>query len=148
MEKQPAGVLALIVACAMFGVGCIDSEITDDVADDGLEAAVDEPGDETSTGQEASACAAPAGVYNPYAHGSSGSGTVAQYPWRGASSTYPSGNEDFRGYATATTVECSSAKSARSHLDVPDRDERVRKPRRQDLDEQLSRDRTRQDRDR
>jgi hypothetical protein len=122
MEKLPARVLALIVACAMVGVGCVDSAITDDVADDGSEEveSLDEAVDETVAEQEATAssCPTPAGVYDPYANGSSGAGTVATYPWRGASSTYPSGNEDFRGYAAATTVECSSAKSKRSHLDV------------------------------
>ena len=126
MEKLPAWVLALIVACAMFGVGCLDSTITDDdVADDeageeveGLDEAIDEP--TTTHEQEAtsSSCPPDASVYNPFAHGSAGSGTVARYPWRGASSTYPSGDEDFRGYASSTTVECSSAKSKRSHLDV------------------------------
>ena len=124
MEKQPAGVLALIVACAMFGVGCVDSAITDDEgsesADDGsLDESIDEEATAT-TEQEATAtsCPVPSDVYNPYANGSAGSGTVGQFAWRGTSSTYPSGNEDFRGYASGTTIECSSSKSTRSHLDV------------------------------
>ena len=124
MEKQPARVLALIVACAMFGVGCVDSAITDDVDESGEQSEDDESLDDgvdestSTTEQEATSCPPPSGVYNPYANGSSGAGTVTQYPWRGASSTYPSGNEDFRSYASGTSVECSSSKSTRSHLDV------------------------------
>jgi hypothetical protein len=60
------------------------------------------------------------GVYSPYADdGDYPAGTVGDLPWRGASSAYPDGLEDFRGYASyPTTVECSTDKGRRSHLDV------------------------------
>jgi len=60
-------------------------------------------------------------VYTPYLSGSSPTGTVATYPWRGLASSYPNGVEDFHGYAPMpTTVECSSNKSQRDYLEVTD----------------------------
>jgi len=60
------------------------------------------------------------GVYSPYARDDDyPSGPVAELPWRGASSGYPDGTEDFRGYdPLPITVECASDKDRRSHLDV------------------------------
>ena len=56
-------------------------------------------------------------VYTPFT-GSSSTGSAATYGWQGYKTTYPIANEDFRGYALPLTVECSSGKSVRSHLDV------------------------------
>jgi hypothetical protein len=60
------------------------------------------------------------GVYSPYAGDDDyPSGTVGDLPWRGASSGYPDGVEDFRGYSSLpVTVECAADKDRRSHLDV------------------------------
>jgi hypothetical protein len=59
------------------------------------------------------------GVYSPYAEsGRYPSGKVSSLPWRGSSGSYPSGVEDFRGYTLPTTVECSSDKDRRDHLEV------------------------------
>ena len=62
-------------------------------------------------------CATSSSTYSPYA-GYAPSGAVSVMPWRGFNTTYPSGNEDFRGYSLPSTIECSSSKSRRSHLDV------------------------------
>jgi hypothetical protein len=60
-------------------------------------------------------------VYTPFTSGSSPTGTVAEYPWRGTTSSYPDGVEDFRGYSSLpTTVECSNNKGQRNYLDVTD----------------------------
>ncbi|MDQ3365349.1 MAG: DUF1080 domain-containing protein [Myxococcota bacterium] len=65
-------------------------------------------------------CAVSSSAYTPYVGGSSPVGTVALRPWRGYSTTYPAGNEDFRGYGSSlpAAVECGGTKTARSHLDV------------------------------
>jgi hypothetical protein len=56
-------------------------------------------------------------VYTPFS-GTSSSGSATTYQWKGYKTTYPATNEDFRGYGLPATVECSSSKSTRSHLDV------------------------------
>lgn len=60
------------------------------------------------------------GLYSPYARDAFyPSGPVAELPWRGPTSSYPDGDEDFRGYSPLPlTVECASDKSRRAHLDV------------------------------
>lgn len=73
--------------------------------------------DETAIETDELTCATSSSTYTPYS-GSSPTGTVAEFPWRGATSSYPSGNEDVRAYTLPTTIECSSGKSRRSHLDV------------------------------
>lgn len=59
-------------------------------------------------------------VYTPYTSGTSPIGTVAQYPWRGATSSYPNGDENFNGYGSSlpATVECGGSKSDRTYVDV------------------------------
>ena len=60
-------------------------------------------------------------VYTPFeSYGPVSSGDVADYPWRGVTSTYPDSIEDFRAYGPALPdeVECGSGKDARDHLDV------------------------------
>jgi hypothetical protein len=56
-------------------------------------------------------------TYTPFT-GSSSSGSASRYPWQGYRTSYPASSEDFRSYGLPSTVECSSSKSARSHLDV------------------------------
>ncbi len=56
-------------------------------------------------------------TYTPFT-GTSTSGSAAAYPWQGYRTSYPSTTEDFRSYGLPSTVECSSSKSTRSHLDV------------------------------
>jgi hypothetical protein len=60
-------------------------------------------------------------VYTPFlGAGPFPLGDVATYPWRGPSSTYPDGMEDFRGYGTSmpVNVECGGTRGARSYLEV------------------------------
>jgi hypothetical protein len=71
----------------------------------------DEPMDETADSELASS------TYTPFT-GTSTTGPATTYPWKGYKTTYPAQNEDFRGYGLPSTVECSSSKSTRSHLDV------------------------------
>jgi hypothetical protein len=56
-------------------------------------------------------------TYTPFT-GTSAVGSAATYVWKGYNTTYPSADENFRGYSLPVTVECSSSKSTRSHLDV------------------------------
>ena len=56
-------------------------------------------------------------TYTPFT-GSSSSGTASLYDWHGYKTTYPATNENFRAYASGTTIECASAKTRRSHVDV------------------------------
>jgi hypothetical protein len=87
-----------------------------------LGACLDAPETEDNSADEAvtTACTEAAGTYTPFTAAGSPNGTVAQYPWRGASSSYPDGDEAFSGYGTPlpVTVECSDGKSARDYLDV------------------------------
>jgi len=58
-------------------------------------------------------------VYTPFAGtGPFPSGTVAQLPWRGPTTTYPDGVENFRGYAPPANVECGGTRERRGYLDV------------------------------
>jgi hypothetical protein len=56
-------------------------------------------------------------TYTPFT-GTSTTGPASTYTWKGYRTTYPAGMEDMRGYTLPATVECSSSKSTRSHLDV------------------------------
>ena len=56
-------------------------------------------------------------TYTPFT-GTSSTGSASTYPWKGYKTTYPAATEDFRSYGLPSTVECSSSKSTRSHLDV------------------------------
>jgi hypothetical protein len=88
-----------MLVVASVGAGC--------VADD-EESAVDTP---------STTCGA-ADAYSPYRTGSFASGAVSTLPWRGATSSLPDGRETFDTYASSSTIECSSDKARRSHLDV------------------------------
>lgn len=70
-----------------------------------------------STDESEATCATSSSTYTPYV-AYAPSGSVAALPWRGHATSYPAGDEDFRGYALPSTIECSSARSRRSHLDV------------------------------
>jgi len=68
-------------------------------------------------------CSEAASVYSPFrAVGHYPTGSVAAFPWIGATASYPDGLEDFRGYGPTlpARVECSDDKGARDHLDVTD----------------------------
>lgn len=94
-----AGITTALFALAVSLTGCMsDVDEGDDV--------LDEDSSELS-----------ADIYTPFT-GTSTIGSVAQYGWHGHATTYPAGNEDIRGYALPETIECSSNKSLRSHLDV------------------------------
>jgi len=105
------GIAVVVLSSSLLACVGSPEDVTGPDAGDGFD---------TVSPDVTSSCTEPAATYTPYAGGSSPSGTVAQYPWRGTSSTYPNGDEAFAGYGTAlpTTVECSSAKSMRTHLDV------------------------------
>jgi hypothetical protein len=103
----PAGAGVAFVCLAAAAAGCLE------VGGDGDE--IEEAGAASTT------CSLDrAGVYSPYAAaGWYPSGPVAAMPWRGATSGYPDGDEDFRAYdPLPVTVECASNKSRRTHLDV------------------------------
>jgi hypothetical protein len=98
-----------------------DEAEPDELADEAEPDASDEADPAEPDAQAASGCALGApGVYSPFAQsGSYPTGPVDELPWAGASSTYPSGVEDFRGYGQLPSgVECSDDKRRRSHLDV------------------------------
>lgn len=71
---------------------------------------------------EASACPDyGADTYQPFAApGHYVKSSVASAPWRGPTTAYPNGDENFSGYSAPEMVECSSDKSARPYLDVTD----------------------------
>jgi hypothetical protein len=92
-------------------IGCA----TDEFVEAGDEEIADEAMTE-ETESEAS-CTPSSSVYVPFT-GTSSTGAASQYPWQGHATSYPAALEDFRGYALPLTVECSSSKSTRSHLDV------------------------------
>jgi hypothetical protein len=90
-------------------------------ADDAGPASTDEADREELDSHAAHGCPLGApGVYTPYAlSGAYPSGPVDDLQWAGASSTYPAGVEDFRGYGQLPGgVECSNDKKRRSYLDV------------------------------
>lgn len=58
-----------------------------------------------------------ADIYTPFT-GTSTIGSAATYGWHGHATAYPAGMEDMRDYTLPSTIECSSNKSLRSHLDV------------------------------
>lgn len=95
MKRMTKTFAAAVVAS--FLIGCVDDE-----------ASFDE-----ETGEAASELA----TYTPFT-GTSTTGSAATYTWKGYRTTYPAADENFRGYSPTTTVECSSSKSTRSHLDV------------------------------
>jgi hypothetical protein len=96
-------IVTAILASATLG-GCLDTDAEENSADETI----------TTT------CSEAVGTYTPFVASGSPSGTVAQFPWRGVSSSYPNGDEAFAGYGTPlpVTVECSNGKSARDYLDV------------------------------
>lgn len=99
-----------------LSAGCIADTSGDE--DDGGDAGSDAV---TQSTEQALSCPSyNSSVYTPFVTSGSPSGTVARYPWRGPSSSYPSGDEAFNGYGTSLpkTVECGSSKSARPYLDV------------------------------
>jgi hypothetical protein len=95
-------VSGVAIAFAVSLIGCVDEE--------GAEL-LDEDVETTETESAATS------VYTPFT-GTSTIGSASLYSWRGRGSTYPEGIEDMRGYALPATIECSSSKSTRSHLDV------------------------------
>jgi hypothetical protein len=100
--------MTLLAASVLFAgaFGCVtDDEMID-------EAGLDD-GSEEEFGEEESELA----TYTPFT-GTSTTGPASLYPWKGYRTTYPNGTEDMRGYALPSTVECSSSKSTRTHLDV------------------------------
>jgi hypothetical protein len=99
LPTKPVWGPALLLACAGIGAGCVDDEIESDL-------------DTPST-----TCGA-ADAYSPYHSGTFVSGAVAELPWQGETSSYPGGRETFDTYAPESTIECSSDKARRSHLDV------------------------------
>src|SRR5512138_870983 len=102
----------LSVLGAFLMVGCLSDEPTDD--------ATDEIADDAAAESEVTAdltCSISSSTYTPFS-GTSSTGSVSKYGWKGYNTTYPTGDEDFRTYGLPTTVECSSNKSQRSHLDV------------------------------
>jgi hypothetical protein len=102
----------------------IDESVDDaepDVDDAEPDASAGEPDRDQPDAQAANSCGLGApGVYSPFAlPGTYPTGPVDDLPWIGASSSYPAGVEDFRGYGQLpSVVECSNDKKRRSHLDV------------------------------
>jgi hypothetical protein len=88
-------------------IGCIGDEGMDEDGQDVIDDATSEVDSELSAGD----------TYTPFT-GTSTSGPASTYPWKGYNTSYPAEDEDFRGYGLPSTVECSSSKSTRSHLDV------------------------------
>jgi len=89
-------------------IGCVDQEGTDLESEQIDDEQTSETDSELSSGD----------TYTPFTGASVASGPASTYRWQGYQTSYPSQNEDFRGYALPSTVECSSSKSTRSHLDV------------------------------
>jgi len=104
-----------LIACATDGGDDMaeQDETADEMDETGHE--MDEMGDEAVS--ESASALAGSTVYTPFT-GTSTTGSAATYGWKGFNTTYPATSEDFRGYALPLTVECSSSKSTRSHLDV------------------------------
>lgn len=106
-SKTFAGVFAVAVSL----IGCAtDGEMTEEDT-----TATDEASDDAVTSEATAELGS--STYTPFS-GSSSSGSASTYPWKGYKTSYPSANEDFRGYTAGVQVECSSSKSTRSHLDV------------------------------
>ena len=109
--------VAIIVAgCATDNVVLDEDEVVDptvDPSDDGDTTSND---DDDTQPPPPVVCNDPS-AYTPYSTDVHPTGRVSALPWHGASTTYPGSLEDFRGYGLAM-VECSNAKSTRSHLDV------------------------------
>jgi len=105
-----------------ISAGCISNDPTsDDTSIDDGSADGSDGGLATTADDLTSSCPAySSSVYTPYVGGTSPTGKVSQYPWRGPTSTYPSGDEAFNGYGSSlpATVECGSTKSDRKYLDV------------------------------
>jgi hypothetical protein len=111
--------LICVLGGIAIGAGCISDGSDNPDPGDGSDAIGDGFGT-TSSDLSGSCPAYSASVYTPYTGtGAFPSGTVAQYPWRGTSSSYPDGNETFTAYAPLPeTVECGSRKGDRKYLDV------------------------------
>ena len=104
--------LTLAVLGGFLMVGCLSDDPTDDAAAD----ATDDAAAENEVTSDLT-CSVTSSTYTPFS-GTSSTGAVSKYGWKGYNTTYPTGDEDFRTYGLPTTVECSSNKSQRSHLDV------------------------------
>lgn len=124
----------LLVFCA-----CATEQISDDpqsteVGDESTDVdpsdpgEPDQPADEAPPNMEEPVVEPPAkcpsysasqNVYTPYVgNGPFPMGSVAAYPWRGPSSTYPESVEDFRGYSLPDNVECGGTRAKRDYLEV------------------------------
>lgn len=97
--KRTSALAAIVLAGSLIGCATDDDELSFD---------------ETLGQTDAELATA---AYTPFS-GASSTGSAATYPWQGYNTSYPAGDEDFRGYALPLEVECSSTKSRRSHLDV------------------------------
>lgn len=115
MRRRPSGWPPSIVALfAMLVAGCA----TDAAMEQGDDTASDpsEPDGDTDEPPPPAVCNDPS-AYTPYTTEAHPTGRVSALPWHGAQTSYPGSLEDFRGYGLAT-VECSSQKTTRTHLDV------------------------------
>jgi hypothetical protein len=120
LRIKPVGGPALMLVVGI-GAGCIahdelDAESAGDetiVETDGSDETDDDAGVETT----AATCGDP-NAYTPYATTELPTGDVTALPWRGKTSSYPSGLEAFDVYATGTSIECGSTKATRTYLDV------------------------------
>ena len=124
--QRPTGWPPLIALVCAFAVGCVDSVETVEPVDGGdddvvLPPTTDDPTNESETDDTQPpppvVCNDPS-TYTPYSMETHPTGTVTAMPWRGAGTTYPASNEDFRDYTMPAMVECSNNKGTRSHLDV------------------------------
>lgn len=101
--KRSTQMFAAAVAVAVSLIGCATDEemLEDELSEEELGETESELGS----------------TYTPFT-GTSSTGSAVMYPWKGYRTTYPAAAEDFRSYGLPSTVECSSSKSTRSHLDV------------------------------
>ncbi|MBA3395044.1 MAG: hypothetical protein H0T89_20525 [Deltaproteobacteria bacterium] len=103
-------------ALVLDGSDDTDETDGDDGGDDG-----DGDGDGSLTPPPTSNCPAyGSDVYTPYpGSGPFPTGKVSTYPWRGPTTAYPNGMEDFSGYAALPlNVECGGTRTMRNYLDV------------------------------
>ena len=105
---QPNVITVALVGWAVSLIGCVND--TEEPVEE-----IEEIEEIEEVSEASSELAAE--VYSPFT-GSSTTGSAGTYSWHGHATTYPAGMEDIRGYTLPSTIECSSNKSARSHLDV------------------------------
>jgi len=131
MARVEIAISAFVVA--VFAGGCaVDDAVDGPAPTDESEPALDDSLSPDSQSQQPSspdegpwpsANCAPYGsdVYTPYAGtGPFPIGPVARYAWRGPATSYPDGDEDFRGYEAAlpSNVECGGTRGMRDYLEV------------------------------